>query len=115
MKLREFVRESLVEIVNGVKEAQVEAKKVSASICPRMVKGDNKGIIEAESSHGWHPVDYVDFDIGVTVDQHTKTDGGIKVDLVAMSLGSSGESHNKSDTAHRVKFRVPIILPICER
>ncbi len=90
MELKDFIKETLVEIIEGVKDAQ--------------------GAIDSGSVVGrrQESAQTVDFDVAVTTS--SATEGGGKVSV--MGIGSAGlEGSTSSEAVTRIKFAVPIDLP----
>jgi len=111
MDLREFVSETLTQIVEGVKNAQNKAKESGATVNPRLMisveLAAKQGFLSTEHGHA----QFVQFDVALTVTEGTGTKGGIGVFAGAINLGSSGQSHDESSSVSRVKFCVPLSLP----
>jgi len=111
MNLEEFVSQTLVQIVSGVRAAQAEAKAHGAEVNPHLT-----GAAEQLGKHGFiwasgGAAQIVQFDVALTVAEGTGTKGGIGVFAGAVSLGSSGQSKLESSSVSRVKFSVPLTLP----
>lgn len=112
MELQEFVKDSLVQIVRGVRDAQQEISTTGdAGVIspPIQTEWEKAGYVFAK---GGLPVQKVDFDIAVTVAEKTGTKGTIGVVIAAIGLGSQGESSNSKTNDSRIKFSVPIALPV---
>ena len=58
------------------------------------------------------PIETIEFDVAVTVTEGTQTKGGIGVFMGAVGLGSQGQSSNQNASVTRIKFSVPLVLPI---
>jgi hypothetical protein len=97
MDLQTFVRESLTQIMAGIREAQQK-------------EGEQGHFINPKGARGWKFRD-VDFDIALTAS--SKTQGGIKV--VAALVGGEGERAAEHSTVSRVKFSVPVVFPISQK
>ncbi|OZY84390.1 hypothetical protein CBP51_14360 [Cellvibrio mixtus] len=112
MELQEFVSETLLQIISGVKNAQEKTNSFGGSVNPRIT-----GSSEYAAQHGFlrtvggGPAQIVQFDVALTVTEGTGTKGGIGVFAGAINLGSSGQSANENKSISRVKFSVPITLP----
>jgi hypothetical protein len=65
-------------------------------------------------SQGGLPIQKVDFDVAVTAAEKTGTKGTIGVVMGAIGLGSQGESANSKTNDSRIKFSVPIALPVAQ-
>lgn len=104
MELREFVKESLTEILGGIREAQ----DAIASLQGR------HGVINPTWNDMADLADHVQvvkFDVAVAAsDQSTKGGkGGIKV--MSFELGAKVENQEQNRTVSRVSFSVPIVPP----
>lgn len=110
MDLREFVAETLIQIVQGVSDAQVEQERLGANINPRILGSPEHfaklGFLETGDS----PAQVVQFDVALTVKDATGTKGGIGVVSGIFNLGSSGQSQTENLAVSRVKFSVPLTL-----
>lgn len=110
MELRDFVSETLKEIIAGVKDAQEYARQNGACVNPidmGIVKGSNA--IMRVGNDNITFVQKVDFPLCVT---DGSTHGG-KVGIEVMDTIKIGEiGSNKSQTVeNRVTFSVPLALP----
>jgi hypothetical protein len=115
MDLKEFVSETLVQIVAGVKEAQSQAKELGAQVNPNLIGGSSSDA--AKEGYLRIAIGYaqiVHFDVALTVTEGTGTKGGIGVFTGAVNLGSTGQSKSESLSASRVQFSVPMALPPSE-
>jgi hypothetical protein len=111
MDLREFVTQTLTQVVEGVKEAQTQVDAHGAEINPPLQSSQ-----EQLGKQGFlftleGPAQIVQFDVALTVVEGTGTKGGIGVFAGVVTLGSSGESQKESSSVSRVKFSVPMRLP----
>jgi hypothetical protein len=110
MNIKEFIAETLVQITMGVIEAQNNLKDTGALVNPEL----NPGQLRWGVGHtlGGELVGAVDFDMAVNATEGTETKGGIGVVAGILSLGSAGKSDASTGSATRIKFSVPIRLPI---
>lgn len=111
MELKDFVRETLVQIAEGVSEAQKALVDSDAEVNPSVsrrfdVKSSNYG----DSTSG-KPIFLVDFDVAVTATEGTQTKGGIGVVAGVLALGSQGQSSAANSSVSHIKFMVPMALP----
>jgi|ERR1051326_3394173 hypothetical protein len=139
MDLKTFIEQSLVEIIQGIHEAQGKVKGYSALINPQIqsqltkdgyLEGNfprpNREVLERlnllETATGG-VADMVEFDLAITVakdrSETAAQDGGGKVGLsisvLSAEVGASSKTtsgENYSDTrVSRVKFRIPVMFP----
>lgn len=113
MDLKDFVKATLVNIASGVKEAQEAVREAGGIVNPasRVHKA-------ADQSHfsnveGGANVFLIDFDVAVTVAESTNTGAGAKLAVATfLQLGVEGASDNAKSATHRIKFKVPLALPV---
>ena len=110
IELRQFVGETLKQIVLGVTDTQDELDNAEinpcefAGNCNRMFSGRTGGLVQD-----------VEFDVAVTATDQTTSKAGISVLIASVGLGAAGQSGTSNQSVSRIKFSVPIVLPIHER
>ena len=115
MELRDFVRESLIQIVQGVSDAQKELVNSHSlgSISPEIRNNrealESKGILLTPEGT---PVQTVEFDVSVSATEGTGTKGSIGIVVGILGLGSQGQASQSNANTSRLKFLVPVSLPI---
>ena len=112
MDLKDFVTQTLVQIVDGVKEAESQVKAKGAHLNPSFA-GDVRNLPRGGIYHtgSGQLAQFVEFDVALTVAEGTGTKGGIGVFAGPINLGSSGQSTNENVSVSKVKFLVPLALP----
>jgi hypothetical protein len=100
--LKDFVSETLKEIVAGVKEAQKIAKDEGAVINPIL------DTLTAKMKYD--SAEVVDFDVAVTASSKEKARGGISVLLAPVGLGAGYEAGEEFTSVSRVKFSVKVFF-----
>ncbi|MCP1338971.1 hypothetical protein NJR55_05130 [Idiomarina sp. M1R2S28] len=116
MNLKDFVSESIFEIVDGIVEAQGRLSSDDAKIVPDVQNvftesqtgGTNLAIGWDKSGNLIHSIE---FDVAVTAAEGTESRGGIGVVAGVFALGAQGKSQENSQSMSRLKFRVPISFP----
>lgn len=99
MELQDFIDETLKQIIRGVKSAQESAIELGAKVNPR-----GGSIVEMHNIH---------FDVVVSTNEETETKRSIGVFVgSAGSLGSQGQSDVTSSSMSRIKFSIPVKLPV---
>ena len=109
MELKQFVTETLRQILEGVAETEnVEEAPKPGRVNPPLSTPD--GTLESwkqpVTTYG-QPVYLVEFDIAVTVDERADAKAGLKV----LGIGIGGELAERSETVNRIKFSVPVEYP----
>lgn len=113
MELKEFVKRVLVDISEGIEDAQLELMG-TASVAPR--RTSRKGCDSVYTKYGYLDVANVDFDVAVTSESTEKStdgvSGGVRVfDFVHFGGGIKGENSILLQNISRVKFSIPMIYP----
>lgn len=113
MELKEFIKEVLTQIIDGVDEAQRDVKTRNEGI----VNPDLTLYAHDQTQHGRltsskkELVQSVKFDVALTVSEGKGTKAGIGVYMGAISLGAGGKSDESTSTVSRIQFEVPVLLP----
>lgn len=105
MNLRDFISETLEQIVLGVDDARREVGKnsIQGEINPR-----RSARMHREVSDRGDQIYTVQFDVAVTASSSTETKGGIAVMAGFVGLGSSGQSSETDSNVSRIQFEVPV-------
>src|SRR5664279_23453 len=109
MELKDFVSETIKQIIDGVSTAQEHAASKGARVSPNVDYHSGKvAIIDSISQQ---PVQNIDFDVAVTASNEAKTQGGVAVFGAAFGLASKGQSERSNEVINRIRFSIPIVLP----
>jgi len=112
INLQEFVTEALVQIVEGVKQAQTRVEDSGAKINPVdsvVDKGVHKYAKGGYSSGEFGQA--VEFDVAVTAVDRGDLKGGIGVVSGLLNAGYKAEKGSETSSVSRIKFSVPVFLP----
>jgi hypothetical protein len=108
MELKEFIKETLVQIVTGVKEAQQLLKTEGALIAPpRESQGKEHWIKDNEGK--LRSVELVEFEVGLTSDQDNKSNMKIGVAFGGLSVSNAGRDHIGGRSVTSIRFSVPVV------
>ena len=107
LPLRQFVRETLVEITNGIADAQVALRPTGVRINPHTVEGD------VPKGGAKRMVEQVAFDIAVSTTGAAEGSGSIGV--VSAGFAAKLGLTYKKEHVSRVQFAVPVIWPVAEQ
>ncbi len=110
MELKDFVSQTLVQIVQGVTEAQqqvAEQALVSPAVISKHDHAADLGFINTQNGQA----QVVKFDVAVSAskDKGGKASGGIKV--LSVSLGGEATTADTQSSVSHVQFSVPVVLP----
>ena len=113
MNLKEFVAETLFQIIEGVKETQERVEKYGSKVNPRIatypVNLDRQKLIVTENEE---IIQTIDFDVALTAKEEAGKKGGIGIFVGSVGVGGQKQSNTENSSVSRVKFRVPITLPL---
>ena len=114
MELKDFVSDTLMQIAEGVKDAQSKYKQLGGKINPsgmRVINGDLSWYKDAPMNGDASLISVVRFEVALTSGEKDNNTAGIGVLFGAISIGgkSSGENHTSALTS--VKFDIPVCLP----
>lgn len=101
MELREFVKNSLLDILGGIKDAQAEVQKHDGSM----------GVVNPKFEGHGLTVSTIKFDVAVTTASTTsgKASGGINV--YAAKVGGASSTEDTNSAVSRLNFGVPYVAP----
>jgi hypothetical protein len=122
MDLKDFVRESLLEIVAAVQEAQSQTPSGDggARVAPRLTYQQGIAALLVDNEDGGGQAFVVEFDLSVVVTEATemKAGGGAKVGIVPVfsaKADASGTANEKRAATQRIRFSVPVRYPQTEK
>jgi hypothetical protein len=119
MDLATFIKESLVQLARGIEDANTALAGTSAKVNPRGIVPSPSGatkfygyLNETQAEQYLRVVQEIEFDVAVHASEGTETKGGIGILVGAIGLGSQGRSQAESISQSRLKFTVPMVLPV---
>ena len=113
MELKDFVRETLVQVVAGIEEAQTEVRDCGGFVNP----AHRENVKSSDESHfgvigTGQNIFLVDFDVAVNVVEESGTEAKSKLNVASLlTLGAGGESSQSSSATNKISFKVPLALP----
>jgi len=108
MDLKDFIKQTLEQIVEGVTEAQSSVQKHGANINPTNFSYTKDG--HHNHSKFSLPQDVI-FDIGLTSAEKNGASEGIGVFLGTINLGKKAETSAEEIAVTKVRFSIPLALP----
>ena len=109
MELKDFITETLTQMMEGVKNAQEKAKEVGAIVNPE-ANDSSKHYIEVGNEH-IASIQNVEFEIALTASTTEETKKGINVAFAAIELGRGKGNNEQNSAINKIKFEIPIVLP----
>lgn len=114
LELKEFVSQSLLQIFEGVNQAQTQTKEMKGMIAPdkiRMNSGDKPNHPSVIGYTNYAPVISVDFDVSITTQDATKEKAALGIFVTVLALGGQVGSESLNNQFNRLRFSIPVILP----
>lgn len=114
MELKDFIQQTLLQIIQGVSSAQHDPSVGVAKINPtEHMRGGDKLLDNSLYSVGQHLqlAQMVEFDVAVTAEEGKGTKGGVGIMVGTIGLGAQGQSEARNTTENRIKFKIPLMLP----
>lgn len=108
MELRNFVSETLTQIVGGVDDAR--KKSGARMIAPTMEDKDGVDGVGRDAQDG-NALFLVDFDVAVTAEE--RKDQQVKAGISVVGFGGAGGdsgTSKRSENVSRIRFKVPVRL-----
>lgn len=116
MDIKEFIKETLIQISEGICEANKQMSSRNSFVATENIT--NQSGIPVNDTYSYkegasHLVRPIDFDIAVTVSDASAQSGkgGIEV-LSLFHAGGGIENQSSSNTTHKIKFSIPLALPV---
>lgn len=115
MDLSEFVQQSLVQIVEGVKASQEIIRERGGFANPAVFTSAYGQDGHFGSVSDGHNVLLVDFDVAVTVADASEGSAGAKLSVAALFKAETGGNvRSTTESVSRLRFKVPLALPLDE-
>jgi len=121
IQLQDFIRETLVQIANGINEANLTLANTNATVNPPFILSDPKNpklygyLVDDPEDNAYEStrqhVDLIDFDVAVHASEGKQTKGGIGIAVATIGLGAGGRSDSSVSSESRIKFSIPMVLP----
>lgn len=116
MELKDFVKRTLVEIVEGIREASAAIAKDDGALVAPLLNTPNGTAFSVRNENGGGLAYPVEFDLAVTVTEGQEAKHGASGKLTIASVLSAGGAMSEASTeaktaVQRIKFMVPLRYP----
>jgi len=112
MELNDFVTETLVQIAEGIEQAQknLREKNSEAIINTNMTETNSGQLVTGGKRNS---VEMVEFDVAILANQGTATKAGVGLTVASLiKLDAGGQSNQSTGTESRIKFKIPMSYPM---
>lgn len=115
MDIKDFIKETLSQIVEGINEANQQMGSKGAFVAstdlwetPRLSKSDT--YVKCNNKH--QIVREIEFDVSITVSDSSKTEGEGRLQVLSLFRAEGGvENNTHASSMHKIKFSLPLALP----
>lgn len=118
MEIKDFIKESIMQITHGITDANKEIQNEGAYVVSSVLKDANGfpivGELYSDDRNGQkHIIRNIDFKITVSVSDSTQTGGKGTLQVVSFLRVDGGIENNFSSTSlNKIKFSLPLAMPI---
>ena len=115
MELKEFIKESLSQIIDAVKETQEKYKDTNVVNCHHNIQEVKDGLYildenEYDNYSSRSKVQNIDMDIAISVTEKEGNKSGLGIAKI-INAGISSENTQQNESISKIKFSIPIVLP----
>jgi len=104
MELRNFIKETLKDVLGGIHDAQQEIE--NGEIVPALNEDGWKGLETGLTSY-----QAIDFEVSVNAVEQEGSEAKLNVVAVVIGGGISGDSSSTAEHTAKLSFKIPIKLP----
>ena len=117
MEIKDFVKEALAQIVEGINEANKQMSEKGAFVASSNMREANglpkSGTYVDDVRNVRHVVREIEFDVSIAASDSTQTGGRGGLQVVSFIRADGGIENNVSSSAsQRIKFSLPLALPV---
>jgi len=109
MDIKEFVGSTLVQIIEGINEANEKLKNTGAVISSKDVLPIREGTTRNIATGNL--VNLIDFDVAVIVNEKDIANGGAGINIAGIQIGGTLQNETVNQSVSRIKFSIPLTIP----
>lgn len=112
MELKEFVKEAIVQVVEGIDEANAVLSEKTAFVASANIQTNKtyQSTVDKDGRH--HYVTDMEFDVAINAQNSETKEGRGRVEiLTVLNIGGKGSCENTTSSTSRIKFSLPLALP----
>lgn len=117
LTLQDFIRETLVQITNGISEANKALAGTGARVNPKNIAPTSVAGAQffgrLETGDYQHPplVHAIRFDVAVHASESSQKAGGLGIVVAAVAIGGKTKSDVAATSESRIQFEIPMLYP----
>lgn len=111
MQLKDFLKDTLVQISQGIEEAHQDLKESGTLISPTYQRnGAYEQMVHTPDRSNYPTIQFIDFDVAVSASEEKGNTGGVGVSIASIQIGTKRTQEDVTSTVSRVKFQVPVFF-----
>jgi hypothetical protein len=110
MELKEFITQTLININQGIIDAQEQTKESGILINPKNIRKRDSNIYEVYNGNS-APIQEIEFNIVVSATEGKDSKIAVGAFTGVLSGGVSNTNQNNSSTQTTIKFNLPVQFP----
>ena len=111
MELQEFIKNTLVQITNGVIDAQNELKGTGCLINPEGTSINGNVVKSAGETRKIRAIEKIKMNVVLEITETNGTSNGIGV-VKVLKAGFESEKSNSNSKVTSIEFEIPIAFPV---
>jgi hypothetical protein len=113
VQLKDFVSETLKQVIEGILAAQVFAKEKGALVNPRglvpLTPDSDKYIVDSGEQAAIPQ--FIEFDVAVSASESGEAKAGVGIFAGAIGVGTQAKLEGANSSTNRIRFSVPVQFP----
>ena len=110
MELQEFIKQTLIEINQGIIDAQVQTKDSGFLINPKNIKKKDSNIYEVRNGES-ATIQEIEFNVVVNVAEGNNSKIAVGAFTGFISGGASKSNQNNNSSQTTIRFSIPVQFP----
>lgn len=107
MDVKEFTKQTLLQIVEGVQEANEVMESSGAYVTNEALYNSKGATLSAKRLN----VVEIDFDVAITTTDTEGSNGGAGIKVASfMNIGGNMESKSENQTISRIRYTLPLVI-----
>lgn len=114
MKLNEFISQSLIEIGQGIIEAQkeyAEFEGMGGQVNPRGMTYSNPDLIAGQHKATSRIAQTVEFDLMVADASESGKSGKAGIEVLGQGISGNASQVKNEESVNRIRFKIPVVFP----
>ena len=115
MNLEEFIKQTIVQIASGMESASAALQESTCCVNPTnsdLTDGHGTVLYQVRESQ---PTTPIEFDVAMTASETTGKTGKAGFQVLSIGVGGEGTTEASNSTHSRVKFVIPVALPVSDK